>query len=213
LIAGLLHTKLNQKPAETTFSMKKLLICLLVLSAGTCMAQDAQIIQKDFETIVAYTHQKNMDKVIDMTYPQIFKVMPKAQMKAMANGVLDGMGIKTIFEDVPLMLKLSPVKKLSNATICLGKYNQSMVLEFKDASLINMMAKAKMKDTKIEKVGTNKLRMKGTQYLLAIKDSYTNKTWKYLRYDDEDAATNGKILSKEILAAATQLKTALINVK
>jgi hypothetical protein len=189
--------------------MKKTFFCLLMLYAGATMAQDAQVIKKDFETIVAYTHQKNMDKVIDMTYPQLFKVMPKAQMKAMANGALDGMGIKTIFEEIPLMLKLSPVKKLANATVCLGRYNQSMVLEFKNAALIDMIAKAKMGDTKIEKLGTNKVRMRGTQYLLAIKDSYTNNTWKYLRYDDEDAATNAKVLSKEILANATQLKTAI----
>lgn len=193
--------------------MKKLIICLLILTAGTTFAQDAQIIKKDFETIVAYTHQKNMDKVIDMTYPKIFTVMPKAQMKAMANGMLDGMGIKTIFEEVPLMLKLSPVKKLANASICLGKYNQSMVLEFKNPALIDMMTKTQIKDTKVEKVGDNKLRMKGTQYLLAIKDSYTANTWKYLRYDDEDAATNAKILSKEILAAATQLKATLKTAK
>lgn len=193
--------------------MKKLLICLLLLSATGAFAQDAVTIKHDFETMVAYTHQKNMDKVIEMTYPQIFKIMPKAQMKAMANGALDGMGIKSIFEEVPLMLKLSPVKKLANASICLGRYNQSMVLEFKNAALIDMITKAKMGDTKIEKMGANKVRMKGTQYLLAIKDSYTSNTWKYLRYDDEDAATNAKILSKEILAAATQLKTALINAK
>jgi hypothetical protein len=78
--------------------MKKTFFCLLMLYAGATMAQDAQVIKKDFETIVAYTHQKNMDKVIDMTYPQLFKVMPKAQMKAMANGALDGMGIKTILK-------------------------------------------------------------------------------------------------------------------
>lgn len=187
--------------------MKKLLICLLLLSATGTIAQDAATIKHDFETIVAYTHQKNIDKVIDMTYPQIFKIMPKAQMKAMANGALDGMGVKSIFEEVPLMLKLSPVKKLANASVCLGRYNQSMVLEFKNTALIDMMTKTKMGNTKVEKIGANKVRMKGTQYLLAIKDSYTNNTWKYLRYDDEDAATNSKILSKEILAAATQLKT------
>ncbi|MES2265838.1 MAG: hypothetical protein V4520_03700 [Bacteroidota bacterium] len=193
--------------------MKKLLLCLFLLSASTTFAQDAQIIKKDFETIVAYTHQKNMDKVIDMTYPRIFTVMPKAQMKAMASGMLDGMGIKTIFEEVPLMLKLSPVKKLNNATICLGKYNQSMVLEFANPALVDMMTKTQMKGTTMEKISDKKVRMKGTQYLLAIKDSYTNNTWKYLRYDDEDAATNAKILSKEIIGAATQLKIALKTTK
>ncbi|MFD0765047.1 hypothetical protein ACFQZI_09280 [Mucilaginibacter lutimaris] len=193
--------------------MKKLLLCLFLLSAGAAFAQVAQAIKKDFEAIVAYTHQKNMDKVIDMTYPRIFTVMPKAQMKDMANGMLDGMGIKTIFEEVPLMLKLSPVKKLNNAAICLGRYNQSMVLEFANPALADMMTKTQMKGTVTEKIGDNKVRMKGTQYLLAIKDSYTGNSWKYLRYDDEDAATNARILSKEIIAAATQLKTALKIVK
>ncbi|MCO5934908.1 hypothetical protein NAF17_05095 [Mucilaginibacter sp. RB4R14] len=68
--------------------MKKPLICLLLLSACTAFAQDAQIIKKDFGTIVAYTHQKNMDKVIDMTYPRIFTVMPKAQIGSVGNNEL-----------------------------------------------------------------------------------------------------------------------------
>ncbi|MEB0263704.1 MULTISPECIES: hypothetical protein [unclassified Mucilaginibacter] len=68
--------------------MKKPLICLLLLSACTAFAQYAQIIKKDFETIVAYTHQKNMDKVIEMTYPRIFTVMPKAQIGSVGNNEL-----------------------------------------------------------------------------------------------------------------------------
>jgi hypothetical protein len=193
--------------------MKKLLICLFMLSAGAAFAQDQQVVKRDFQTIVEYTRKKNIDKVIDMTYPQLFKVMPKAQMKAMANGMLTGMGINMIFEENPLMLKLSGVKKLATSTICLGRYNQSTILEFKNPALIDMMTKAKMNGTKIEKLGNNKVRMSGVQYLLAIKDAYTANTWKYLRYDDDDSATNAKVLSKEILASAIQLKAALTAAK
>lgn len=190
--------------------MKKLILCLLLpLQMGVAVAQDAQIIQKDFQTIIGYTKKLEIDKVLDMTYPPLFKLMPKAQMSAMAKGMLTSMGIKTVYEEVPIGLKLSPVTKLSAATICLGKYNQSMVLESSQTALLDMMVKAKMKDNKIEKISPNKVRIKGTNYLLAIKDANTAGTWKYLRYDDEDSATNAKVLSKEIAASANKLKAAL----
>ncbi len=190
--------------------MKNLILCLLMpLLTTAVLAQDGQIIQKDFQTIIGYSRKMQIDKVLDMTYPPLFKVMPKAQMSAMAKGALSGMGIKTIFEEVPVGLTLSPVTRLGAATICLGKYNQSMILESSQTALLDMMAKAKMKDNAVDKVSPTKLRIKGKNYLLAIKDANTANTWKYLRYDDEDAATNAKVLSKEISAAAAKLKLAL----
>lgn len=190
--------------------MKKLILCLLMpLQLTFAFAQDAQIIQKDFQTIIGYTRKMEIDKVLNMTYPPLFKVMPKAQMSAMAKGALSGMGIKTIFEEVPVGLTLSPVTKLGAATICLGKYNQSMILESSQTALLDMLAKAKMKDNAVDKVGTGKLRINGKNYLLAIKDANTGNTWKYLRYDDEDAETNAKVLSKEISASAAKLKLSL----
>lgn len=189
--------------------MKKLIICLLTLSFYTSFAQDVQTIQKDFQTIIGYTHKLEIDKVLDMTYPPLFNLMPKEQMSAMAKGALTGMGIKTIYEQVPLGLKLSPVKKLSNATICLGKYNQSMILESTQPAMLDMMAKTKMKDNTVEKLGKGKIRIKGTNYLLAIKDANTAGTWKYLRYDDEDAETNAKVLPKEIATNVASMKAAM----
>lgn len=210
-----MYTKLNtHKPVllNITLNMmikKMIFLCLMMLNISATFAKDAQIIQKDFQTIIGYTHKLEIDKVLDMTYPPLFKMMPKEQMSAMAKGALTGMGIKTIFEEVPLGLKLSTVKKLSNATICLGKYNQSMVMESAQPALLNMMAKAKMKDNTVEKLGPGKIRIKGTNYLLAIKDANTGGTWKYLRYDEEDADINAKILSKEIATNVATLKAEL----
>ena len=189
--------------------MKHFLLSLLIFFAASVSETDEQTIKSDFQKIITYTSQMKIDKVLDMTYPQLFTVMPKAQMSAMANGALASMGVKMIYEQVPIDLKMTPIKKLSKSTICLSRYNQSMVLEVKDSRLLDMVAQAKMKDNKIEKLGTNKIRIKGSSYLLAIKDAYTKNTWKYLRYDDENAAANGKILSKEIIASVAQLKATL----
>lgn len=190
--------------------MKKLIICLFLAFGVTAVfAQDAQVIQKDFQTIIGYTKKMEIDKVLDMTYPPMFKVMPKEQMSAMAKSTLSSMGIKTIYEEVPINLKLSAVKKLSAATICLGKYNQSMIMESTNSAMLDMMAKAKVKDNNIERLSKTKLKMKGTNYLLAIKDANTGGTWKYLRYDDAESQVNSQVLSKDILAGAQALKATL----
>ncbi|MGY4385039.1 hypothetical protein ACVWYN_002075 [Pedobacter sp. UYP24] len=189
--------------------MKHIFLCLLIFSASTAFAQDQEIIKRDFQTIIKYTSQMKIDEVLNMTYPQLFNVMTKAQMSAMGNGMLSGMGIKMIYEQVPINLNMTPIKTLSKSSICLSKYSQSMVLEAADASLLGMLTQAKLKDNVIEKLGKNKVRIKGSSYLLAIKDGYTKNTWKYLRYDDENAATNSKILSKEILKTVEVMKTSI----
>ena len=189
--------------------MKQIFLFLFVFSAGNAFTQDQEIIKRDFQTIIKYTSEFKIDAVLDLTYPQLFKVMPKAQMSAMAKGMLAGMGIKMIYEEVPLNLKMTPIKKLTEGSICLSKYNQSMVMEAADATLLDMMTQAKMKDNVIEKLGANKVRIKGSSYLLAIKDGYTKNTWKYLRYDDENAASNTQILSKEMLKTVEDMKILL----
>ncbi|RFZ90406.1 hypothetical protein D0C36_21680 [Mucilaginibacter conchicola] len=181
----------------------------MALQGVAVVAQDTQAIQKDFQTIIGYTKKMEIDKVLDMTYPPMFKVMPKEQMSAMAKSAMTSMGIKTVYEEVPINLKLSAEKKLNAATICLGKYNQSMIMESTNPTMLDMMAKAKVKDATIERLAKNKIRMKGTNYLLAIKDANTGGGWKYLRYDDAESQINNKILSKEIQTGAQALKTTL----
>jgi hypothetical protein len=84
-----------------------------------------------------------------------------------------------------------------------------MVLEAADANMLGILTQAKLKDNVIEKLGKNKVRIKGSAYLLAIKDAYTKNTWKYLRYDEENADVNAKILSKEIIKTVEEMKTSI----
>ena len=189
--------------------MKSIFLFILCFATDNLLAQDQDIIKRDFQTIIKYTSEMKIDQVLDMTYPQLFKVMPKAQMSAMAKGLLSGMGVKMIYEQIPINLQTTPIKKLSKSTICLGKYNQSIVMEVENSALLDMVIQAKMKDNVIEKLNKNKVRIKGKSYLLAIKDAYTKNTWKYLRYDEENAAANSKILDKEILTNVEKLKSTL----
>ena len=189
--------------------MKIYLFLLFAIVTQCVFAQDQTIIQKDFQSIVQKTSQNKISEVLDMTYPRLFEVMPKAQMQAMASTAMGGMGMKSIYEPVPLHLKMSKVEKVGTAQICLGAYDQSMRIEFSQPALMEMMLKTPVQGKVITKVNDKTISIKGRDYLLAIKDAHTKGTWKYLRYDDESTALNSKVLAKEMIAKANQLKVSL----
>jgi hypothetical protein len=189
--------------------MKKIFLFLLIGSIQFANAQtENQKIQKDFESIIDFTKKNQIDKVIEMTYPRFVKVFGKDGLTGIATGMLSGMGVKTIFEENPINLKMSKISKLKDGSICLGAYDNSMILEFQDESMVSMFTMVKLEGFEIEKLENKKIRMKGRAYLLAINDSYTNKTWKYLNYSSEMAnlPQASEVVSQEIITESAKLK-------
>ncbi len=186
--------------------MKFKFIFLLIFLVNFAFAQSEEnIIRKDFETIVNYTRQGQMEKILDMTYPKIFEKMPKEAMLGMMKMATEGMGMKMIFEQNTINLNMSPIVKLNNATICLSSYDQTTIIEFTSPMMAKMFLMAKNEDYTLEKIDDKKIKMSGKAYLLAIKDSYTNNTWKYLNYDQ---TMDPSSLSDEIYKKSVELKTA-----
>jgi hypothetical protein len=193
--------------------MKKLFLLLLLASSPIIKAQTENAkIQKDFESMIEFTRKNQIDKIIDMTYPRFVAVFGKEGLTGMANGMLSGMGIKAIFEENPINLKMSIISKLKDGAICMGEYDNSMILEFKDESMVNLFTMAKMEDYIIQKIDAKKVRMKGKSYLLGINDSYTKKTWKYLNYVAEQANSPEatKVVSQEIITESVKLKASFL---
>jgi hypothetical protein len=190
--------------------MKKILILVFVIFAQFTNAQteNAQI-QKDFESMIEFTRKNQFDKVIDMTYPRFVKVFGKQGLTAMTTGILTSMGIKFVVEENPINLKMSSLTKLKDGSICMGEYDNSMILEFNDEAMVQFFTMAPLDGYKIEKLGSKKIRMAGKAFLLAINDSYTNKTWKYLNYSDDLAkmpeAT--KVVTQELIDESAKLKS------
>jgi hypothetical protein len=189
--------------------MKKLLILLLLVFNQSFFAQTENAkIQKDFESMIDYTRKNQFDKVIDMTYPRFVKIFGKEGLTNMTTGMLTGMGIKAIFEENPINLKISSLSKLKEGSICMGAYDNSMILEFNDEAMVQFFTMAPLEGYKIDKLGPKKIRMAGKAYLLAINDSCTNKTWKYLNYSDDlsKMPEANKVVSLEIISESAKLK-------
>jgi hypothetical protein len=184
--------------------MKNILITLLILVSTFSFAQsDEATVKQDFESMVNFTRQNQIEKVLDMTYPRLFEKMPKETVLGMAKMAMTGMGMKMIFEENKINLNVSQIIKLKNASICLSQYDQNTVIEFDNAMMAKMFLMAKNEDFKVEKIDDKKVKMVGKSYLLAINDSYTKNTWKYLNYDQNN---DSSIMSKEIYDKALELK-------
>ena len=192
--------------------MKNLVLLLLIVFTKNVFGQtDNQIIQKDFEAMIAYTRQTKIDEIIELTYPRLLAIYGKEGTKGLLSMMFGGFGIKTIYEENPINLKLSKIVKLKDGSICLGEYDQNMILEFTDDKMADFYTQAQIDGYKIEKIEAKKVRMIGKSYLLAINDSYTNKAWKYIAHLDDPVAPEGKeFLSKEIVIESAKLKANFI---
>ena len=158
--------------------------------------------------MIAHTRQTKIDEIIEMTYPRLISIYGKEGTKGLLSLSFGGLGIKTIYKENPINLKISTITKLKDGYICMGEYDQNMILEFTDERVATGYAQAKIDGYKLEKMASNKVRMSGKSYLLAINDLFTKKTWKYLAYIGEPSATGGKeILSKEIVLESAKLKS------
>ncbi len=170
-----------------------------------------EVIQKDFESMISYTKKNQIDKVIDMTYPPFVALFGKEGLTQLAGGMLAGMGIKTIFEENPIQLKMTTISKLKEAELRMASYDSSMILEFLDDAMVQLFTMAPIDGYLIEKLEAKKIRMKGKAYLLAIKDEHTKKLWKYLNFSDEQSNSPmaTKVVSEQILSESKKLKTRL----
>ncbi len=59
--------------------------------------------------------------------------------------MLTVMGIKAIYEDKPINLKMSSLTKLKDSSICMGEYDNSMILEFIDESTVDFFTMTPIK--------------------------------------------------------------------
>jgi hypothetical protein len=195
--------------------MKNLLLVILMLIPSVIFSQnDVKIIQKDFESMIVYSRNLKLDEIIELTYPRLLLIYGKDGTKGLLSMMFNGFGIKTIYEDNPINLKMSKITKLKDGSICLGEYEQNMILEFTEESMATGYSQEKMDGYILEKIESKKVRIIGKSYILAINDSHTNKMWKYISYVENPITISGKeFLSQEIVVESKKLKNILTNIK
>ncbi len=185
--------------------MKRFLLSVLVLITSTTVthAQQDTALSRRLQEILGYTQLSEIDKILDYTYPKIFTLATRDQMKeqllaALDNeeftATLDSIRVKTIF---PVFSSgKGRYAKISNIMIMRMKFKSApdSTNEELFTQLMGMQfGKENIRFSRAEGV----LHVNMLSYLVAIKDEFANE-WSFVNYDEESSIVP-MLFSKEVV--------------
>jgi len=171
---------------------KILVIACLFISYFNTMAQDMAVLK--IEALKAYKAGANMDYdvIFETTYPKVFDVIPKKDMKEMFENMMESEQFSIKMIEVDPKFSFGEIKKIENKLFCLIDHNSVMDMTFKeplyeDTNMMLDIFKETMDAEKVSfdaKTNTFKIEMRAT--LIAISDEVTNYKWKFINKDKEN---------------------------
>lgn len=188
--------------------MKKQIIFLLacILFTTISFSQDLNALKADIQKTYDATIALNYDKILDYTYPKLYKLVPRDKMKealiATFNGT-DEMKVKILAVDPNF--NYGEIKTIDDQKICLVKHNLSMeitlneTLEEEDVEMMIDLLKSSMETEDItfdKKKTTFKINKIAT--MIAISDELTKNQWRFLNKDKENKLM-AMLLNKKVV--------------
>ena len=188
--------------------MKKQIIFLLacILFTTISFSQDLNALKADIQKTYDATIALNYDKILDYTYPKLYKLVPRDKMKealiATFNGT-DEMKVKILAVDPNF--NYGEIKTIDDQKICLVKHNLSMeitlneTLEEEDVEMMFDLLKSSMETEDItfdKKKTTFKINKIAT--MIAISDELTKNQWRFLNKDKENKLM-AMLLNKKVV--------------
>ena len=195
--------------------MKTILLLLLftgisVLSKG----QTDPILQQRATLIMKATDSVDMDKILDLTYPKLFTIVPREQM---AEALLEAFNTEefTITIDSILVDTIYPIFTVGDGSYAKIKHSQILKMRFKEEidttdkeslnELLNNM-KDGFPDSKVRfDAGTNCIVISGPGYMIAIKDSYA-KEWCFVNLEDDDNQLISLLFNEDVVKKLKEYK-------
>ena len=188
--------------------MKKQIIFLLacILFTTISFSQDLNALKAEIQKTYDATIALNYDKILDYTYPKLYKLVPRDKMKealiATFNGT-DEMKVKILAVDPNF--NYGEIKTIDDQKICLVKHNLSMeitlneTLEEEDVEMMIDLLKSNMETEDItfdKKKTTFKINKIAT--MIAISDELTKNQWRFLNKDKENKLM-AMLLNKKVV--------------
>jgi len=174
--------------------IKKLLLILsslVLITLNLSAQQDARLMER-VEGILKVTQAKDLDKILDYTYPKLFTIATREQMaEALKESFetdvfimdFDSVKLKTVF----------PVFTIKDTQY--AKISYSMIMRMKFKTAIDSTGSVTFKELMEPKFGIgnisfnqqdNTFNIYMLSYLVAIKDEIS-KDWNFVNYDEEDS--------------------------
>jgi hypothetical protein len=173
--------------------MKKtiLLIAFLISTTFSTVAQDMATLKIEAQKTYVSSANMNYDAIFDTTYPKVFDIIPKDQMKDMFEKMMVNEQFSIKLVQVEPNFKFGTIKKIGKQTFCLIDHDNVMEMTFnevmEDAEMMTDIFKTSMGAEEVTyNKETNAFRIKIRATLIAIADDLTNNKWKFLNKDKEN---------------------------
>lgn len=186
----------------------KLTLIIALLFAQLSIAQDLASLKVGAQKIYTATTTLDYDSILDSTYPKVFDIVPKAQMKEVLMATFNGneqMKIKLL--NIAPEFQYGEIKKIGDQNFCLIDHNLGMELtltEKIDEEEVEMMTNLMIEAMESDKVTFNKetntftINKKAT--MIGIADAATKNEWKFLNKDKKNVLVN-KLFSEKVIKA------------
>lgn len=155
------------------------------------LAQDLNSLKSEALRSYNASIKMNFDDIFDTTYPKVFDIVAKDQMKQMFGQMRDNEQFSIKLVEVDPKFSFGEVKKIEDKTFCIITYNNVMEMTFKtqmeDGEAMVDVFKSNMEAEKVtynKLTNTFKIELRAT--LIAVADGLTNNKWKFLNKDKDN---------------------------
>ncbi len=184
----------------------KTTILITLLFAQFTFAQDLTALKEGAEKIYKATTTLDYDTILDSTYPKVFEIVPKDQMKEVLIATFKGnekMKVKLL--PIAPEFKYGEIRKIGEQNFCMINHNLGMELtltEKIEADEIEMFTDLMKEGMEAEEVTfnpeTNAFTIRKNATMIAISDAATKKQWKFLNKDKKNALAT-KLFSNKVI--------------
>ena len=188
-------------------NMKKILLGLVFssLMLNQLAAQEDPMLAKRVKEILIFTQQKKTEKILDYTYPKLFTIVTRSQMKEALDGMYDTDEFTTDLDSL-FTIKIYPVFTVEGKQYCRIVHNMVMHMNFKEQAdttgeesevdlLLGLMGDKYDKENVRFDKKSNSLIIKTTPDMIAVKE---NNIWYFANYSEDNPAMIDLLFSKAV---------------
>lgn len=170
---------------------KALFFAFFIFQTLAVLAQDMSSLKTEALRSYKAGVALNFDAIFETTYPKVFEIIPKEQMKTMMGQMMENEQFSIKLVEVEPNFLFGELKKIEGKTFCMVNYNNAMTMRFKepveDAEAMVDIFKSSMEADLVtyDKLSdTFRIEMRST--LIAVADDETKNQWKFLNKDKEN---------------------------
>ncbi|MEL1246272.1 hypothetical protein AAEO56_18505 [Flavobacterium sp. DGU11] len=185
--------------------MKKLILfSLLLIASLNTFAQDKKSLEQRAVLNYSYTASEQYEKLLDLTYPKLFSVIPKDKMVEVLKRMTKGDGFTISIAPVAPNFAFSEIRKIDEAYYSVLTYDLTMKMRFTEpvgeqelAQLLPSFKTAmKTEDIIFDKKDNSFTIIKKSQSV-AVYDKLSNNQWTFV--NNTDGPIKGLVFSEKII--------------